>query len=62
MLARPLFGPFLLYLVIEGGESVSFTLLPPPSGQAHYTVGAQDMAEMTILDLVDKVFFDSLEN
>jgi hypothetical protein len=51
-----------LYLVIEGDESVSFTLLPPPSGQAHYTVGAQDMAEMTILDLVDKVFFDSLEN
>jgi hypothetical protein len=48
--------------IIEGNESLIFTLQPNPANQPDYNVGAQTTAEMIILDLVDKIFFDSFED
>jgi hypothetical protein len=44
--------------IIEGDETVIWTLQPD---NATYTVGADTLAEMTIADLVDLIFKDSLE-
>ena len=48
--------------VIEGDESLKFTLAAAVTVHGDYTVGAQTTAEMTILDLVDIIFLDSFED
>jgi len=48
--------------VIEGDETVVFTLVDGTSYGSDYTVGAQTTAEMTIFDFVDRIFLDSFED
>ena len=48
--------------IIEGDESLAFTLLASKPGNGDYIVGDQVLAEMTIFDLVDKIFRDSFED
>jgi hypothetical protein len=48
--------------IIEGDESLAFTLLASKPGNGDYIVGDQVVAEMTIFDLVDKIFSDSFED
>ena len=48
-------------LIIEGDESLIFTLLPSVPNNGDYLVGAQTTAEMIILDLVDNIFSDGFE-
>ena len=48
--------------IIEGDESLIFTLLPSVTNQGDYIVGTSTTAEMTIFDLVDRMFSDSFED
>lgn len=47
--------------VIEGDETVIFTLLPPVAGYGDYTIGGQTTVLITILDLVNDIFRDGFE-
>ena len=49
-------------LIIEGDESVIFSLLASKPNQGDYIVGAQTTVEMTIFDLVNNIFSDSFED
>lgn len=46
-------------LIIEGDETVIWTLY---SDDASYTIGTDILAEMTIADLIDLIFKDSMED
>jgi len=48
--------------IIEGDETLAFTLLASVPGNGDYSVGDQVLAEMTIADLVDSIFRDSFED
>jgi hypothetical protein len=56
--SHPLITP-IRDLVIEGDETVTWTLY---SDQGTYNLGTDVFAEMTIADLIDLVFKDSLED
>jgi len=45
--------------IIEGDETVTWTLY---SDEASYTIGTDILAEMTIADLIDLIFKDSMED
>ena len=47
--------------VIEGDETLVFSLRDSVAGHGDFIVGDQTSAEMTIFDLVDKIFIDGFE-
>ena len=48
--------------VIEGDETVTFVLLESAPYGSDYTVGTPNIAEITIVDLINLIFGDSFEN